>query len=147
MTEHILKITPFTTFPRSFLPIFWLAGSTPRLFSIKRNIFGSPFNVNGIAMIGKVEGEKHMVVIEQVRDCLYSMCSLKKDLKVKDIRQIAKKSKEVTSSETQSSEGENIQAGGGEWWGESVVRNTNREEGQDISLQFLSDVALKTESG
>ena len=91
-------------------------------------------------MVAKIEGEKNMVVIERVGERIYSMCALKKDVKVKDVRTIAKTAKETEqppATETATIEG-------GEWWRGMVARRHNQEN-QGVSLQFLIRDPASTE--
>ena len=88
-------------------------------------------------MIAKVEGEKNMVVIEKIGDYIYSMCTLKKDLKVKDVRIVAKTAKEKDVNIVRTTD-EGMHIEGGEWWRKMVVRNIHSGEKQQVSLQFLT---------
>ena len=88
-------------------------------------------------MIAKVEGEKNMVVIERVGDYIYSMCTLKKDLKVKDVRIVAKTAKEMGSTNYVRKADETMHVDGEEWWRRMMVRNLHSTENQQVSLQFL----------
>lgn len=94
-------------------------------------------------MVAKVEGEKNMVVIEKISDHIYSMCTLKKDLKVKDVRMVAKTAKEKDVNIVRTTD-EGIHIEGGEWWRKMVARNIHSGDKQQISLQFLSG-DIKTE--
>jgi DNA replication regulator SLD3 len=96
-----------------------------------------------MVMIAKVEGEKNMVVIEGIGERMYSMCALKKDVKVKDVRTVAKMAKEtelplVTEVEEPVHEGN-------EWWRGMVVRKLETREKREISLQFLIQNPTATE--
>jgi DNA replication regulator SLD3 len=79
-----------------------------------------------------------MVVIERIGDCIYSMCTLKKDLKIKDIRTVAKTAKDL-DQRTQTPDGNRMQVDGDEWWRRMVVREPQRREEQDLNLNFLID--------
>ena len=130
---------PIATFPRYYFPISWLVGSTPRIFAANQKQIIPGSDKRGLIMIARVEGEKGMVVIEQVEEYLYSMCALKKDLKVKDVRTIFKASKEKDNIVEVSSTDENMQIDGDEWWKNIAVRNITQGERGDVSLQFLLD--------
>lgn len=97
-----------------------------------------PTNGEGMVMVAKVEGEKHMVVIEKIGECIYSMCTLKKDLKIKDIRTVAKTAKEL-DQRTQASDGDRMQVDGNEWWIRMVAHESQRYDEQDLNLNFLID--------
>jgi len=129
-------VIPMATFPRVFLPICWLVGLTPRIFSTQRKDI-IPSSSKDLVMIAKVEGEKSMVVIEQVGDCIYSMCTLKKDLKVKDVRTVAKTAKECGSTNYVRTAEETMHVDGEEWWRRMMVRNLYSTNNQQSSLQFL----------
>ena len=88
-------------------------------------------------MIAKVEGEKSMVVIERVGGCIYSMCTLKKDLKVKDVRIVAKTAKEMGPSIQLTTCDQSMNVDGDEWWKRMMVRNLHSADNQEVSLHFL----------
>lgn len=88
-------------------------------------------------MIAKVEGEKSMVVIERVGGCIYSMCTLKKDLKIKDVRIVAKTAKETGPSIQPRSCDQSMNIDGDEWWKKMMVRNLHSTDNQEASLHFL----------
>ena len=97
-----------------------------------------------MVIVAKVEGEKSMVVIERVSERVYSMCTLKKDVKVKDVRTTAKTAKESDLPRTDG----NIQVDGDEWWRSMVSRKHNIEmlsSSQELSLQFLIQDTPTTE--
>jgi hypothetical protein len=91
-----------------------------------------------MVMVAKVEGEKNMVVIEKIGECIYSMCILQKDLKIKDIRTAAKTAKEL-DQKAQVSDGDRMQVDGDEWWRRMVVQESQRRDEQDLNLNFLID--------
>jgi hypothetical protein len=93
-----------------------------------------------MVMVAKVDGEKSMVVIERIGERLYSMCTLKKDVKVKDVRTAAKTAKETDQPPV--TEAEKVM--GGEWWKGMVARRCDSEK-QEISLQFLIQDSTSTE--
>ena len=88
-------------------------------------------------MIAKVEGEKNMVVVERVGEHVYSMCTLKKDLKVKDVRLAAKSAKETDTSYLARPRDESMQVDGEEWWRKLAVSNLFSGEKKGVSLEFL----------
>jgi hypothetical protein len=137
LIEHTLKVLPISTFSRCLLPISWIVGSTPRVFTAHR-VPTIPPGVNGMVMVAKVEGEKNMVLIEKVGECIYSMCTLKKELKIKDIRTVAKMARDV-NQQNQAQDEDRIQVDGDEWWARMVVREPQRRTEQDLKLQFLID--------
>jgi hypothetical protein len=120
-----------------FIPLCWLVGSTPRIFSTRGKEISMTSLGVGAVMIAKVEGEKNMVVIENISDSIYSMCTLKKDLKVKDVRTVAKTAKEKDMNIVKATD-EGMYIEGGEWWKKVVVRNIHFGEKQQVSLQFLT---------
>jgi hypothetical protein len=91
-----------------------------------------------MVMVAKVEGEKNMVLIEKVGECIYSMCTLKKELKIKDIRTVAKMARDV-NQQTQAQNEDRMEVDGDEWWARMVVREPQRRTEQDMKLQFLID--------
>jgi hypothetical protein len=119
-----------------FFPACWLVGSTPKIFSTKRKNLISDISGAEVVMIGKVEGEKNMVVIERVDDYIYSMCTLKKDLKVKDVRMAAKASKDKYVNHV-SVVDEAREVDGGEWWRKMMVRNKHSADRHPVSLRFF----------
>ena len=88
-------------------------------------------------MIAKIEGEKNMVAVEKVGDKIYSMCTLKKDLKVKDVRLAAKSAKETDLSGLVRRRDENKQSEGEDWWRKLVVQNPFFGERKQVSLEFM----------
>lgn len=88
-------------------------------------------------MIAKVEGEKNMVVVERVAENVYSMCTLKKDVKIKDVRLVVKSTKETDISNLERPRDESIQLDGEEWWKKATVNNLFTGEKKDMSLEFL----------
>jgi hypothetical protein len=68
-----------------------------------------------------------MVVVE--RSDVYSMCMLKKDLKVKDVRLVAKSAKETDISNLLTPRAESMQINGKEWWRKLTTRNVISGEG------------------
>ena len=88
-------------------------------------------------MIAKVEGEKNMVVVERVAENVYSMCTLKKDLKIKDVRLVVKSTKETDISNLERPRDESMQLDGEEWWKKVTVNNLFAGEKKDVSLEFL----------
>lgn len=77
-----------------------------------------------------------MVAIEQIDDYVYSMCALKKDLKVKDVRTAAKASKDKDYEPEIICNREKMPVDADEWWGKFAVLHLKERE-QDLSLQFL----------
>jgi DNA replication regulator SLD3 len=96
-----------------------------------------------MVMVAKVEGEKNMVVIERIGECVYSMCALNKDVKVKDVRTVAKMAKDTELPVVTEVEG-TLQEGN-EWWRGMVVRKLETQEKQELSLQFLIQNPAATE--
>jgi hypothetical protein len=90
-----------------------------------------------VVMIAKVEGEKSMVAIERVCGFVYSMCTLKKDLKVKDVRIVAKTAKEMGPSIQPRSCDQSINVDGDVWWKRMMVRNLHSTDNEEVSLHFL----------
>lgn len=88
-------------------------------------------------MIAKVEGEKSMVIIERISHGIYSMCTLKKDLKVKDVRMVAKAAKEKDSTYVRTTN-DAIEVDGEVWWRRMMIGKVQLGERQQVSLQFLS---------
>lgn len=111
-------------------------GSTPRVFTAHRVPIIQTTNGEGMVMVAKVEGEKNLVVIEKIGECLYSMCTLKKDLKIKDIRTVAKTARDMDQT-NQAPDGDSMQVDGDEWWRRMIVRHPQRREEQELSLNFL----------
>lgn len=87
-------------------------------------------------MIAKVEGEKSMVVIEKIGQCLYSMCALKKDLKIKDVRTAARSAKEFEIPSQIQPENNEMQIDGNEWWRGLMVRQSQLKPRQDVTLRL-----------
>ena len=92
--------------------------------------------LSGAVMIAKVEGEKNMVVIEKIGECLYSMCALKKDLKIKDIRTAARSAKECEIPSQIQTETDEMEIDGNEWWRGLMVRPSQLKPRQDATLQL-----------
>jgi hypothetical protein len=88
-------------------------------------------------MVAKVEGEKNLVVIERFGDCIYSMCTLKKELKVKDVRLVAKMARERDLATYVRTAAETMHVDGGEWWRRMTIRDLHSTNKQQVSLQFL----------
>ena len=138
MIDHPLTVIPVASFPRAFLPISWLSGSTPKIFSTH-----SPENLtraigSGVVMVAKVEGEKSMVIMERVDDRVYSMCSLRKDLKIKDVRYIAKASRDNdVKLEVKALNAAAMPVDGSEWWTSMAVQTLPSDFSRHISLKFL----------
>jgi len=138
MIDHPLTVIPVASFPRAFLPISWLSGSTPRIFSTH-----SPENLTraiglGVVMVAKVEGEKSMVIMERVDDHVYSMCSLRKDLKIKDIRYVAKTSRDNDIKlEVKALNAAAMPVDGSEWWTSMTVQTLPSDINRQIFLEFL----------
>jgi len=78
-----------------------------------------------------------MVVVERVGEHVYSMCMLKKDLKVKDVRLVAKSAKETDVSNLVRPRDESMQLDGEEWWRKLAVNNPFSGEKKEVSLEFL----------
>jgi hypothetical protein len=132
-------VVPIATFPRVFFPIQWLLGCMPRVFSAhRRDIIPSTAGVE-VVMIAKIEGEKNMVVLERVGESVYSMCMLKKDLKVKDVRSVSKSAKETDMTNLARGNEEVMEADGDEWWRKMTVNNLRRGDENQVSLKFLID--------
>jgi hypothetical protein len=115
------------------MPIQWIVGSTPRVFTSQGNRL---IPLSGVVMIAKVEGEKSMVVIEKIGECLYSMCALKKDLKIKDVRTAARCAKEQEIQSEIQTEEDGMQIDGNEWWRGMMVRQSQLRPRQDVTLQL-----------
>src|SRR5271155_2451374 len=109
----------------------------PRVFSSHRREFIPSISGRDPIMIAKVEGEKNMVVVERVGEHVYSMCMLKKDLKVKDIRLVAKSAKETDISNLVRPRDESMQIDGEEWWRKLAVSNLISGEKKEVSIDFL----------
>jgi hypothetical protein len=92
--------------------------------------------LSGAVMIAKVEGEKSMVVIEKIGECLYSMCALKKDLKIKDVRTAARSAKDFEIPSQIQTEKDEMQVDGNEWWRGLMVRPSQLKPRQDATLQL-----------
>lgn len=88
-------------------------------------------------MIAKVEGEKSMIVIEKIGGCLYSMCALKKDLKVKDVRTVAKAAKDIEMPGFGEVEGDEMQIDGNEWWRDMIIQPNRFKERQEVKFNIL----------
>jgi hypothetical protein len=104
-----------------------------------------PTTTGDVVIVAKVESEKSMVVIERIEDHLYSMCTLKKDLKVKEVRLVARKAKDTENLSLRNIEDNPMQIDSGEWWTKLMVHNINVPEKRDRSLQFLINDVTKTE--
>jgi len=109
----------------------------PRVFSSHRREIVPWVSGRDMVMIAKVEGEKNMVVVERVTENIYSMCTLKKDLKVKDVRLVVKSTKETHTSNLEKSRGECMQLDGEEWWRQFAVSNPRSGEQKGASFDFL----------
>lgn len=139
MIDHPLTVTPVASFPRVFLPISWLSGSTPRVFST-----ASPDNLTRIiglaaVMIAKVEGEKSMVIIERIDDCVYSMSSLRKDLKIKDVRSAAKMSRDKDVKLEVKPVNCTIPDNGSDWWKNIAVQHRQSDCNRQVPFKFLNN--------
>src|SRR5271170_1961871 len=123
MIDHPLTVIPVASFPRLFLPLSWLAGSNPRIFTTHAVEGVAGIIGLGMVMVAKVEGEKSMVIIERVDERVYSMCLLRKDLKIKDVRAVAKLSrdKELKLEIKQVNAAMPIE--GNEWWKNMAVQS------------------------
>ena len=143
--DHPLTVLPIAVIPRICFPVCWLAGPTPRVFSTHRHDILPSISGLGMVMVAKVEGEKCMVVIERVGDNMHAMCALKKDLKVKDVRLVAKTSKEIAPSSRVAAVDESMQVDGGEWWRRMMAKKPYHGEEKQISLKFLIEDAVTTE--
>jgi hypothetical protein len=121
------------------MPIQWLIGSTPRVFNSHRTQVIPSSGTEDAVMIAKVEGEKNMIVIEKIGEHVYTMCTLRKDLKVKDVRMVSKMSRESeprpAEQEPQKEKGE-MQVDG-EWWKAMAIRPPFQHSTQDFTLTFL----------
>ena len=138
LIDHPVTVTPVVTIPRPLLPIDWLVGSSPRIFSVHRTLLIP--SINGIepVIVAKVEGEKSMVVIEQIDKCLYTMCTLRKDLKLKDVRTVAKSAKDLSLQVQEQADDPRMEIGEDEWWRGMVVRpKQGQGEHPSLQLQFL----------
>jgi hypothetical protein len=91
-----------------------------------------------MVMVAKIEGEKNMVLIEKVGECIYSMCLLKKELKIKDIRTVAKMARDV-NQQNRPQDDDRMHVDGEEWWARMVVREPHRHAEPDLKLHFLID--------
>ena len=131
------------SFPRYFLPISWLIGSIPRVFLVHHtDVIPSMSNI-GLVMVAKIEGEKNMVVIQRVGEDVYSMCALKKDLKIKDVRTITKAARDKQIDNV-NSRNVHMPMDEGEWWQGTTVRKLNTQNKRDVSLKFLKeDISIK----
>lgn len=137
LIDHPVNVTPVTAFPRVLLPIDWIIGSSPRVFTAHRTkIIPSSNGVESV-MIAKVEGEKNMVVIEQIDKCIYTMCTLRKDLKLKDVRVVAKASKDIGPTTRDDTDGTRMELEGSEWWRGMMARSSRVCPIRSVSLQFL----------
>jgi len=127
-------VVPIASFPRYMMPIHWTVGSTPRVFTSHGNRI---IPLSGVVMIAKVEGDKGMTVIEKIGECLYSMCSLRKDLKVKDVRMVAKGVKDVEMPSQEEIDVDEMQVDGNEWWRTMMIRPSQLKERHEITLNML----------
>lgn len=78
-----------------------------------------------------------MFVIEGVGDHIYSMCALTKDLKVKDVKIVAKTAKERDSTSYAMETGEKMHIDEGEWWMRIALRNLHSTDQPPVPLEFL----------
>jgi hypothetical protein len=96
--------------------------------------------------VAKVEGEKNMVVIEQIDNCVYTMCALRKDLRLKDARTLAK-SGIVPIARSQERPDDSRMEMGDEWWrGLIAGPPRNGLETCSVPLQFLISDTTSTRS-
>jgi len=117
----------------------------PRIFSAEKRV-GVPSVITGqIVMIARIEGEKNMVAIEKIGESLYAICSLKKDLKVKEIRTMSKMSKDANHAARTRTNQEKMQIDGEEWWRGLSTHEYNTEINGEINLQFLVEEPAITE--
>jgi hypothetical protein len=85
-------------------------------------------------MVAKIEGEKSMVVIDKVRKEVYSICTLRKELKVKDVRLLAKSAKVHEDVEV----GKFSMGESDCWWKDMTARFVPRCETCPVALDFLT---------
>jgi len=117
----------------------------PRIFSAEKRV-GVPSVITGqIVMIARIEGEKNMVAIEKIGESLYAICSLKKDLKVKEIRTMSKMSKDANHAARTRTNQETMQIDGEEWWRGLSTDESNAEINGEVNLQFLVEEPATTE--
>ena len=90
-------------------------------------------------MIAKVEGEKNMVVVGRFGGNMYSMCTLKKDLKVKEVRLVAKSAKETDFTSLVRPKDESMQIDDKKWWRKLMVNNPCSGTKKQVSLDILVD--------
>ena len=137
LIDHPANVTPVCMFPRVLLPIDWIIGSSPRVFTAHRTKLIPSSNGVESVMIAKVEGEKNMVVIEQIDKCIYTMCTLRKDLKLKDVRVVAKAAKDIRPTTRDESDGNGMELEGSEWWRRMMAGSSRVCPIRSVSLQFL----------
>lgn len=149
MIDHPLTVIPVASFPRVFFPISWLSGSKPRVFSTHSAENLTRIIGLGVVMVAKIEGEKSMVIIERVDDHVYSMCSLRKDLKIKDVRSVAKMSRDKDIKLEVKQMCAAIAAmpvEGSEWWRGMAVQGLQSDLNRQVSLKFLNTEIPSIES-
>jgi hypothetical protein len=134
-----LTIIPVASFPRVFLPLSWLVGSNPRVFTTHAAEGLARIIGLGVVMVAKVEGEKSMVIIERVDERAYSMCLLRKDLKIKDVRAVAKMSRDKELKLEVKQVNAAMPVEGNEWWKNMAVQALQTDFNRQITLKFLSN--------
>ena len=142
MIDHPLTIIPVASFPRVFLPLSWLLGSTPRIFSTHAAEGLTRIIGLGVVMVAKIEGEKNIVIIERVDHCIYSMCSLRKDLKIKDVRAVAKMSRDKELELEIKQVNAAMPVEGNEWWKNMAVQTLQPKLNRQITLKLLSNESI-----
>lgn len=139
MIDHPLTVIPVASFPRVFLPLSWLVGSNPRIFSTHATESLTRIIALGVVMVAKIEGEKSMVIIELVDDRVYSMCSLRKDLKIKDVRAVAKMSRDKELKLEVKQVNAAMPVEGNEWWTNMAVQTLQSDFSRQLTLKFLTN--------
>jgi hypothetical protein len=90
-------------------------------------------------MVAKVESEKSMVILERIDDHVYSMCSLRKDLRIKDVRSVAKMSRDKDVKLQIKAMNPAMPVDGSEWWKSMAVQDFPSEIDCQVSLKFLDN--------
>ena len=110
----------------------------PRIFSTHSAENRTRIIGLGFVMVAKVEGERSMVIIERVDDSVYSMCLLRKDLKIKDVRSVAKTSRDNDIKlEVKALNAAAMPVDRSDWWASMAVQTLQSDFNRPISLEFL----------
>jgi hypothetical protein len=85
-----------------------------------------------------------MVALEMIDRCLYTMCALRKDLKLKDVRALMKSSKNIPLPLQNDTECTNMDIDGSEWWRNIAIRPRHSQGQHLTNLQFLIENNLSS---